>query len=132
LSLSPYADLNRINYPEGDLYSLRVDIYAYLSAWLICSIDNDSELLMDIHPIGMTYKGVDGIPDKSTYEKVIRSIQNIIISKQYTKSSDYPKSDPLELTSCRETIGNYLEKLIEKIDDYANSMKSESRKPKAN
>ncbi len=101
---------------EGDLYSLRLNIYTYLSAWLICSIDNDLGLLMPIEPIVMSYMKENNVPDKEAYKKIIRAIANIIQDDKIKDSSFYPKSDPLASELVKETIVTYLEKLIALID----------------
>lgn len=102
----------------NDLCSLRVDIYAYLSAWLICSIDNDMGLLMPIQPIGMRYTGGGNTPDKETYKKVIQAIEKIIEDGRYATFKYYPDSNPLSSKSVRSTIINYLDQFIDLIEKY--------------
>ncbi|MBD2067565.1 hypothetical protein H6F93_08465 [Leptolyngbya sp. FACHB-671] len=103
----------------NDLHSLRVDIYAYLSAWLICSIDNDLGFLMPIQPIGMRYINEKGKPDKETYRKIVRAIANCILSDQFKKLSFYPKSDPLSSELIKNTIVDYLNQFLDLIDQYS-------------
>lgn len=97
----------------GDLYSLKVDIYTYLSAWLICSIDNDLGLPMPIQSIAMSYmkENENNVPDKEAYKKTILAIANIIQDDKIKNSSFYPKSDPLASELVKKTIVTYLEKL---------------------
>jgi hypothetical protein len=102
----------------NDLCSLRVDVYAYLSAWLICSIDNDIGLLMPIQPIGMRYTRGSNIPDKETYKNVIKAIEKIIVDGRYKTFKYYPDSDPLSSRSLKSTIINYLDKIIDLIEKY--------------
>lgn len=102
----------------NDLCSLRVDIYAYLSAWLICSIDNDIGLPMPIQPIGMRYTRGGNTPDKETYKNVIQAIKKIIADGRYTKFKYYPSSDPLSSNFVKSTIINYLDQFIDLIEKY--------------
>lgn len=102
-----------------DLHSLRVDIYAYLSAWLVCSIDNDLGWLMPIQPIGMRYTNENGEPDKETYRKIIQAIVNSILSDQFKNLSSYPESDPLSSELAKSTIAYYLSQFLELIDQYS-------------
>lgn len=99
----------------NDLHSLRVDIYAYLSAWLICSIDNDLGVLMPIQPIGMRYKE-SNVPQKETYTNIIRAIKQVIISNKYSNLSFYPESDPLASDLVKNTIVSYLDEFIDLVD----------------
>lgn len=104
----------------NDLHSLRVDIYAYLSAWLICSIDNDLGVLMSIEPIGMRYMKEKNVPDKETYKKIIHAIQEVIRSEnKYKNLIHYPDSDPLACDLVKDTILRYLDKLIVIVDKYS-------------
>lgn len=105
-----------------DLCSLRVDIYAYLSAWLICSIDNDMGLLMPIQPIGMRYTRGSSAPDKETYKNVIQAIGKIIEDRKYKTFKHYPKSDPLSSKSVRKTIMIYLGQFIDLIEKYPSKL----------
>jgi len=111
-------EVNERTRTGGDLLSLRVDIYAYLSAWLICSIDNDLGFLMPIQPIGMRYTRGNGAPDKDTYKNVIRAIGKIIADGRYKSFRYYPVGDPLSSESVRSTIINYLDQFIELISKY--------------
>jgi uncharacterized protein YeeX (DUF496 family) len=102
-----------------DLQSLRVDIYAYLSAWLICSIDNDLGLFMPIQPIGMRYINENGEPNRESYKKIIRSIVNCILTDQFKNLSSYPDSDPLSSESAKETVVDHLNQFIKLINEYS-------------
>jgi hypothetical protein len=101
-----------------DLYLLYIDIYAYLSAWLICSIDNDRGSLMPIGCIGMRYTGEGSTPDKETYKNIIQAIGKIVEEDRYIMYTDYPASNPLESKSVKDTIINYLGWLIDLIEKY--------------
>jgi hypothetical protein len=101
-----------------DLYLLYIDIYAYLSAWLICSIDNDMGSPMPIGCIGMRYTGRCNTPDKETYKNVIQTIGKIIADGRYATFKYYPISDPLSSKSVKSTIINYLNQLIDLIEKY--------------
>jgi hypothetical protein len=105
--------------PGNDLCSLRVDIYAYLNAWLICSIDNDMGSLMPIQPIGMRYTRGGHAPDKEIYKNVIQAIKKIIVGGEYIGFGLYPHTDPLSSESSRNTIVNYLDKLINLLEKYS-------------
>ncbi|MBD2690932.1 hypothetical protein [Anabaena catenula] len=120
LALKDEEIKKRVNI-EGDLYQLRLDIYVYLSAWLICSIDNDLGSFMPIDPIGMGYKNENDKPDKKSYEKVITAIVKLIESEKFTELTYYPDSDPLSCSLTRTRIVNYLTKLIDLIDKYYDS-----------
>jgi len=111
-------DANARTNSGNDLCSLRVDIYAYLSAWLICSIDNDMGLLMPIHPIGMRYTRGGNAPDKETYKNVIQAVGKIIADGRYATFKHYPASDPLSSKAVKTTIVNYLEQFIDLIEKY--------------
>jgi hypothetical protein len=104
--------------PGNDLRSLRVDIYAYLSAWLICSIDNDRSVLMSIQPIGMRHTGRDNTPDREIYKSVIRAIGKIIAEGRYAEFEYYPDNDPLSSKFVKNTIINHLNQLIDLIEKY--------------
>lgn len=109
----------------NDLHSLRVDIYAYLSAWLTCSIDNDLGFLMPIQPIGMRYMAGNSIPQKETYKGVIKAIEEIILDGRYKSWKYYPNSDPLSSDVVKSTIVNHLEQFVELIEKYpSESIKS--------
>ncbi|MBW4539583.1 MAG: hypothetical protein KME43_10630 [Myxacorys chilensis ATA2-1-KO14] len=110
----------------NDLHSLRVDIYAYLSAWLVCSIDNDLGFLMPIQPIGMRYMNKVGAPDKETYKKIIGAIADCILTNQFKNLSSYPENDPLSSELTRITVVNYLNQFIELIDQYSYSETAKS------
>ena len=49
-----------------DLYSLRVDLHVYLSAWLVCSLDNDNDILMPLEPIRNEAIKTDTFPIKKS------------------------------------------------------------------
>lgn len=102
----------------NDLCSLRVDIYAYLNAWLICSIDNDMGSLMPIQLIGMRYTRGGHAPDKEIYKNVIQAIKKIIVDVKYTEYGFYPRTDPLSSESSRNTIVDYLDKLINLLEKH--------------
>jgi hypothetical protein len=116
LHLEPDDASERTNL-GNDLRPLRVDIYAYLSAWLICSIDNDMGVLMPMDCIGMEYKGEGNIPDKETYKNVIQAIREIIDKDKYVTFIDYPGDEPL-LILVKSTIIDYLGQFIDLIDKY--------------
>jgi hypothetical protein len=109
--------LERTEYGK-DLYLLYIDIYAYLSAWLICSIDNDMGSPMPIGCIGMRYTGRCNTPDKEIYKNVIQTIGKIIADGRYATFKYYPTSDPLSSKSVKSTIINYLNQLIGLIEKY--------------
>lgn len=111
-------EANKRTNSGNDLCSLRVDIYAYLTAWLICSIDNDMGILMPIRPIGMRYTRGGSTPDKATYKNVIKAIEKVIEDGRYTTFKYYPASDPLSSKSVRDTIINYLDQFIDLIEKY--------------
>jgi hypothetical protein len=102
----------------NDLYFLGLDVYAYLSAWLICSIDNDINMLMPIGCIGMKYTRGGHAPDKETYKNVIQAIKKIIVDGRYIEFKDYPCTKPLSSESVKNTIVSYLDKLIGLIEKY--------------
>ena len=110
----------------NDLHSLRVDINAYLSAWLVCSIDNDLGFLMPIQPIGMRYMNETGAPDKEAYKKIIRAIADCILTNQFKNLSSYPENDPLSSDLTRITVVDYLNQFIELIDQYSYSETAKS------
>ncbi|MBD2256777.1 hypothetical protein [Pseudanabaena sp. FACHB-2040] len=110
----------------NDLHSLRVDIYAYLSAWLVCSIDNDLGFLMPIGCIGMRHMNESGVPDKEAYKKIIRAIANSILNSQFKNLKDYPDNDPLSSNLTKITVVNYLNQFIELIDQYSYSEAAKS------
>lgn len=114
-----FEDVRERTKTGNDLHRLRVDIYAYLSAWLICSIDNDLGLTMSIQPIGMRYMKGNNVPDKETYKKIIQAIQKAILSDEYKKLHDYPESNPLASDIVKNTIVSYLEQLIVLVDNYS-------------
>jgi hypothetical protein len=95
---------------NNDLYILRVDIYTYLSAWLVSSIESNS--LMPIEMIEMRHKEKNGIPDKTTYQKVIQAIEEIIGEGLYTDIKSYPDSDPFSDPMLKDTTLLYLSELI--------------------
>ena len=105
----------------NDLHSLRVDMYAYLSAWLVCSIDNDLGFLMPIQPIGMRYMNESGDPDKETYRRIIRAIADCILTDQFKNLSSYPENDPLSSELTKITVVSYLNQFIDLIDRYSYS-----------
>ena len=112
--------------PGNDLHSLRVDIYAYLSAWLVCSIDNDLGFLMPIDCIGMRHMNEAGVPDKEAYKKIIRAIANFILNSQFKILKDYPDNDPLSSYPTKITVVSYLNQFIELIDQYSYSETAKS------
>lgn len=114
-----FEDVRERTKTGNDLHRLRVDIYAYLSAWLICSIDNDLGLTMSIQPIGMRYMKGNNVPDKETYRKIIKAIQKAILSDEYKKLKNYPESNPLASDIVKNTIVSYLEQLIVLVDNYS-------------
>ena len=91
-----------------DLYSLRVDLHVYLSAWLVCSLDNDNDILMPLEPIRMSYKDRH-FPDKKVYKDTIFAIGNTILNEGYKRFRYYPSSDPLESIEARRIIVNRFE-----------------------
>jgi hypothetical protein len=112
-------DANERMKSGNDLHFLSLDIYAYLSAWLICSIDNDTGTPMSIDPIGMRYTTGDNLPDKETYKNVIQVIKKIIVDGNYKKIICYQHtSDPLSSDFVKCTIVDYLDKLINLIKNY--------------
>ena len=111
-------DANKRTDLGNDLHSLRVDVHAYLSAWLVCSIDNDMGLLMPIQPIGMRNSRGGNTPDKETYKNIIQAVENIIADGKYKTFKHYPSSDPLSSISVRDTIIRYLDKLIGLIEKH--------------
>lgn len=93
-------------FPEYYLYR---DIYAYLKAWLICSIDNDSGNLMPISPIGLNYPDKDN-PNKEVYIAALTYIKDDLLEREEAKEflSETAKQ------KVKECIG----KLIELIEEY--------------
>jgi hypothetical protein len=113
-------DASKRTNPGNDLCSLRVDVYAYLSAWLICSIDNDMGTLMSIQLIDMRYtREGHNAPDKEIYKNVIQAIKKIIVDGRYKEFGLYPRTDPLSSESSRITIINYLDKLIDLLEKHS-------------
>jgi hypothetical protein len=103
--------------PGRDLESLRVDLYAYLSAWLTCSLDNDNNMLMPLEPIGMSYGEKDS-PDKELYKRIIDEIGEVILNGGYQKFRYYPPSNPLESIEARKIIVARLKQIADLIDQY--------------
>jgi hypothetical protein len=95
---------------SNDLALLRVDIYAYLSAWLVCSVNNGMSMSIDM--IEMRYKTEGDTPSKKTYQDIIKSIRKIISKGEYKDFAYYPDSDPLSCESLKSVILKYLDKLI--------------------
>jgi hypothetical protein len=103
----------------GKFHFLLSDVYAYLSAWLICSIDNDMGDLMPIACIGMRYTTGDNVSDKETYKKVIKAIKKIIVDGLYTDIECYEDTDdPLSSDCVKHTIVDCLDKLIYLIEEH--------------
>jgi hypothetical protein len=112
-------DANEETKSGNDLHFLSLDVYAYLSAWLICSIDNDMGIPMPIACIGMRYTRGGNIPDKETYKDVIQAIKEIIVDGSYTDIDCYKDTgDPLSSDFVKHTIVDRLDKLIYLIKEY--------------
>jgi hypothetical protein len=111
--------------PGRDLESLRIDLYAYLSAWLVCSLDNDNNMLMPLEPIGMSYEDKDS-PNKEIYKKIIDAIGQVIINGDYQDFRYYPSSDPLYSVEVRKIIVDRLNRIFELIDQYSCSQRTQS------
>jgi hypothetical protein len=115
---SEFDDVIEQTYLGNKLYPLRTDISVYLTAWLICSIDNDMGEPMPIDYIGMRYTGEGNVPSKEIYKKVIRAIVKIIAEGEYKVSKYYPDDDPLSSESVRNKINDCLKQLINLIEKY--------------
>lgn len=113
-------EVNERTKAGNDLHPLRVDIHAYLSAWLVCSLDNDHNILMPLAPIGMRYKDRE-IPQKGVYKDIIAAIENTIVSGEYIRFRHYPSSDPLKPIEVREAIVNRLHQIHDLIDSYSHA-----------
>lgn len=100
-----------------DLHSFRVDLYAYLSAWLVCSLDNDNDMLMPLEPIGISYRE-QASPDKEAYKTAITKIGETILNGEYKNFNYYPPSDPLQSIEVRKVIVERLNQIIGLIDNY--------------
>jgi hypothetical protein len=59
----------------SDYYKFFIDVYSYLQAWMICSIDNDSGTSMPETIIGMNYPNPKA-PEVSLYLDVFRRIRH--------------------------------------------------------
>ena len=106
------------------------DIYIYLKAWLICSIDNDTDMLMPVEPIGLRYlcdSSLD-VPDIEVYRKAFLSIGEIFRSELYRESIPGIKNpgveDPLSTNQtgtklCIE-VASYLERLLPELEKFIN------------
>lgn len=125
-------DLTRLK--EEPYRSLFNDIYIYLKAWLICSIDNDMDMLMPVEPIGLRYlcdSSLD-MPDIEVYSKVFRSIGELFQSERYKNSipniEDPGVEDPLstnqtETKLCIE-VASYLKQLPPELEKFVNNIRS--------
>jgi|GEM_PF-2007795 len=95
------------------------DIYIYLKAWLMQSIKYDSE--MPVADIKQRYPN-EIRPDKQAYIRVLLDIQSYWIYRPYVQQrleSDYK-------THANEIIHNYLDKLIEQIQNYTQEIHTEN------
>jgi len=90
-------------------YYLFRDIYAYLKAWLICSIDNDNGELMPISLIGLNYPNQSN-PNKEIYKVALNYIKNELLEKS--------KSKEILPERTRQSIKEHITKLIELIEIY--------------
>jgi hypothetical protein len=112
-------DADKKTKPGGKFRFLSLDVYAYLSAWLICSIDNDTDDVMPIAYIGMRHTNEDNVSNKETYKKVIQAIRNIIIDGSYTDIYCYrDTNDALSFAPLRKKVVDRLDELIDLIENH--------------
>lgn len=99
---------------EYPYYLFFKDVYTYLKAWLICSIDNPHSTIMPISVIGLNYPNIDK-PDKNAY---IEAIEHIIDDSLTEKNSTgLPRRIKKYLPSpeAREVVIQHLRTLIIEI-----------------
>ncbi|MBX2864040.1 MAG: hypothetical protein KTR27_10820, partial [Leptolyngbyaceae cyanobacterium MAG.088] len=92
-------DISKPN-PEYDLFK---DIYAYLKAWVKCSLSHDSNQLMPISTIGLNY------PNKDAYLTAFEFIVSNLLEKQGVEEF-LPKPES------RQILQDFLRELMHAID----------------
>ncbi|MGB7313706.1 MAG: hypothetical protein WA939_12285, partial [Nodosilinea sp.] len=107
------------------------DIYAYLTAWLICSIDNDIDMLMPIEPIGMRFTGHPHphISNIEAYQKSLSFAEEIFRNGKYRYSIPDKIDDPLgacqsESKLCIE-VAEMIGQLKMKLNEFATHVNSD-------
>jgi hypothetical protein len=102
------SDKLEMNNPEYSIFLL--DVYSYLQAWMICSIDNDAGISMPKTTIGMNYPNQKD-PDVQLYLNVFR-----IIRDNFQKSNSALRN---HVDDCAiRTIIDRVDELIEWIENY--------------
>lgn len=111
LSASMYV-LNKSISEEIDVkpnYFLFQDLYAYLRAWLVCSIDNDGGKPMPIAVIGLHYPNEES-PNVRIYLDALFFIKNDLLERDGPKNICAP--------SILKSVKDRLDQLIQLIDSY--------------
>lgn len=102
-------------------YLLCKDIYIYLYAWLVNSIDNSIAIdivYMPIDRIGLRYPSKQS-PDIDKYERAFLFLISVFDSgKFYIGVKDIQPLTTEQIDICKEGVSFYLKKLIEMLNDF--------------
>ncbi len=121
------ADEKRLN-NDPLMNHFFMDIYLYLDAWLVSSIDNDvSPILpfMPIEDIGFHYPSSEK-PDLEAYKRAFNFLVEVFDRGMFDQLiSDVQVLTKEEVETCR-AITLYLNELLIRINDFANSRHSQN------
>lgn len=110
------GDLNKLKTEQN--LSLFKDIYIYLYAWLVSSIDNNIATaipFMDVQPIGLHY------PEIEKYQEAFYFLRKIFDNDMlFEFIDDIPYLSPEEIIICRK-ISPYLNELITRLNTFESS-----------
>ncbi|MDX2240681.1 MAG: hypothetical protein NW224_08370 [Leptolyngbyaceae cyanobacterium bins.302] len=87
----------------SDYYTFFLDVYSYLQAWMICSIDNDSGTSMPATTIGMNYPSRNA-PEVHLYLDVFRRIHRML--QEQSRLNLYV--DAVAIKTIQERIGELI------------------------
>lgn len=113
-------DTNKLAYDKPE-YLLFQDIYIYLYAWLVNSIDNSMTidiLYMPIEDIGLRYRSKQS-PDIDKYKKAFKFLVNAFDTGDFYIGVESIQSLSQEqIKICKKGVPLYLNKLIEMLNDF--------------
>jgi hypothetical protein len=113
-------DTNKLAHDKPE-YLLFQDIYIYLYAWLVNSIDNSMTidiLYMPIEDIGLRYRSKQS-PDIDKYKKAFEFLVNAFDTGDFyigVESIQSLSQEQIEI--CKKGVPLYLNKLIEMLNDF--------------
>ena len=106
---------------DSDEYLLSKDIYIYLYAWLVNSIDNSIAIdifYTPIDDIGLRYPSEQS-PDIDTYKKAFKFLISAFdTGKFYIGVEDIQPLTTEQREICQKEVSFYLNKLIEMLEDF--------------